>query len=85
VAGNVQLGKFLPQCNHVGKAVMVSDVIIPRMGGPELLAKLEHSGREFAAIFMSGHTEIGTLGNANLEKETILLSTLTARLWRARF
>jgi hypothetical protein len=40
------------------------------------VSKLEDSGREFAAIFISGYTEIGTLGNAKLENETILLSTV---------
>ncbi|SRR6266545_4244317 len=36
--------------------VMVTDIVMPRMGGPEMVEKLRRKRNSFAVIFMSGYT-----------------------------
>ena len=55
-------------------AVVVTDVVMPKMGGPELVERLRESGRDFSVIFMSGYTETATLENVKVGTEASLLS-----------
>ena len=54
--------------------VVVTDIVMPRMGGPELVEKLHRKRTGFSVIFMSGYTEAAVLENANLGKDAILLN-----------
>ena len=63
---------------HCGKIDMVvTDVVMPRMGGPELVEKLrrQNGGREgFGVIFMSGYTETAALETAMIAPDACLLN-----------
>lgn len=60
---------------HPGKIDMVvTDVVMPRMGGPELVDKLRQKREGFAVIFMSGYTDAAALENAKIGAGAILLS-----------
>ncbi len=60
---------------HAGKIdVVVTDIVMPRMGGPELVEKLRKKRSGFHVIFMSGYTEAAVLENANIGKDAILLN-----------
>jgi signal transduction histidine kinase/ActR/RegA family two-component response regulator len=60
---------------HSGKIdVVVADIVMPRMGGPELVEKLRAKRNEFAVIYMSGYTEAAVLENARIGTEAILLN-----------
>jgi CheY-like chemotaxis protein len=60
---------------HAGKLdLVVTDVIMPRMGGPELVEKLKGKREGFAVIFMSGYTEAGALEHAKIGLDAILLN-----------
>jgi two-component system, cell cycle sensor histidine kinase and response regulator CckA len=54
--------------------VVVSDIVMPRMGGPEFIEKLRRKRSGFSVIFMSGYTEAAVLENANIGKDSILLN-----------
>jgi signal transduction histidine kinase/ActR/RegA family two-component response regulator len=54
--------------------IVVSDVIMPRMGGPELVDKLRQTRRDFSIIFMSGYTEAAALENAKIGTGAALLT-----------
>jgi CheY-like chemotaxis protein len=54
--------------------VVVTDIVMPRMGGPELVEKLRRKRSGFHVIFMSGYTEAAVLENANIGKDAILLN-----------
>jgi CheY-like chemotaxis protein len=54
--------------------VVVTDIVMPRMGGPELVEKLRKKRSGFHVIFMSGYTEAAVLENANIGKDAILLN-----------
>jgi signal transduction histidine kinase/CheY-like chemotaxis protein len=54
--------------------VLVSDVVMPQMGGPELIERLKQEHLDFAVIFMSGYTEAAALENSNIGRETVLLT-----------
>src|SRR6201987_4156826 len=54
--------------------VVVTDIVMPRMGGPEFVEKLRRKRTGFSVIFMSGYTEAAVLENANLGKDAILLN-----------
>ncbi len=54
--------------------VVVTDIVMPRMGGPELVEKLRRKRTGFSVIFMSGYTEAAVLENANLGKDAVLLN-----------
>ena len=61
--------------DHPGQInVVVTDIVMPRMGGPELVEKLRRKRTGFSVIFMSGYTEAAVLENANLGKDAILLN-----------
>jgi signal transduction histidine kinase/ActR/RegA family two-component response regulator len=54
--------------------VVVTDIVMPRMGGPELIEKLRLKREGFATIFMSGYTEAAALENAKIGSGAILLN-----------
>lgn len=55
-------------------SVVVTDIVMPRMGGPELIEKLGRKRRVFSVIFMSGYTEAAAFENARVGKEFALLN-----------
>jgi len=60
---------------HAGHIdVVVTDIVMPRMGGPELVEKLRKKRSGFHVIFMSGYTEAAVLENAHIGKDAILLN-----------
>jgi signal transduction histidine kinase/ActR/RegA family two-component response regulator len=60
---------------HAAKIdVVVADIVMPRMGGPELVEKLRAKRDDFAVIFMSGYTEAAVLENAKIGSQAVLLN-----------
>jgi signal transduction histidine kinase/ActR/RegA family two-component response regulator len=60
---------------HSGKIdIVVTDVVMPRMGGPDLVDKLRQKREGFTVIFMSGYTDAAALENAKIGSDAILLS-----------
>ena len=53
---------------------MVTDIVMPRMGGPELVEKLIKKRDQIGVIFMSGYTETAVLENAKIGSDAILLN-----------
>jgi signal transduction histidine kinase/ActR/RegA family two-component response regulator len=61
--------------HHSGKIdVLVTDIVMPRMGGPELVEKLLLKREGLGVIFMSGYTEMAALENAKIGTDAILLN-----------
>ena len=54
--------------------VVVTDIVMPRMGGPEMVEKLRHKRAGFVVIFMSGYTEAAALENAGIGTDAVLLN-----------
>jgi signal transduction histidine kinase/ActR/RegA family two-component response regulator len=54
--------------------VVVADIVMPRMGGPELVEKLRAKRDDFAVIFMTGYTEAAVLENAKIGSGSVLLN-----------
>ena len=54
--------------------VVVADIVMPRMGGPELVEKLKAKRDDFAVIFMTGYTEVSVLENAKIKSGAVLLN-----------
>ena len=54
--------------------VVVADIVMPQMGGPDLVEKLRARRTGFVAIFMSGYTEAAALEHAKIGTEAILLN-----------
>jgi signal transduction histidine kinase/ActR/RegA family two-component response regulator len=60
---------------HLGTIdVLITDMIMPKMGGLELAGKLRTKRTGIRTIFMSGYTEAATLDRARLEPDAVLLS-----------
>jgi CheY-like chemotaxis protein len=60
---------------HAGKIdIVITDIVMPRMGGPELIEKLRQKRQDFGVIFMSGYTEAAALENAKIGTNAILLN-----------
>lgn len=53
---------------------VVTDIVMPRMGGPEMVEKLRRKRNGFAVIYMSGYTEAAALENASIGKDATLLN-----------
>ena len=53
---------------------VVTDIVMPRMGGPELVQKLRRKRTGFSVIFMSGYTEAAVFENADIGKDAIILN-----------
>jgi signal transduction histidine kinase/ActR/RegA family two-component response regulator len=61
--------------HHAGKIdVVVTDIVMPRMGGPELAKKLREKRDGVAVIFVSGYTEMAALENLEIGTDAILLN-----------
>jgi signal transduction histidine kinase/CheY-like chemotaxis protein len=54
--------------------VVVTDIVMPRMSGPEMVGKLRRKRTGFAVIFMSGYTEAAVLENAGVGTDSVLLN-----------
>lgn len=54
--------------------VIIADIVMPRMGGPELIEKLRANRDDFAVIFMTGYTEASVLENARIGSGAVLLN-----------
>ncbi len=54
--------------------IVVTDIVMPRMGGAELVEKLKQKRDDFAVIFMSGYTEVAALENTRIGSDAILLN-----------
>ena len=54
--------------------LVVTDIVMPRMGGVELVERLKQKRNGFAVIYMSGYTEVAALENANIGSDSILLN-----------
>jgi two-component system cell cycle sensor histidine kinase/response regulator CckA len=60
---------------HVGTIdIVVTDIVMPRMGGPELVENLKLKRGRIGVIFMSGYTETAVLENATVGNDAILLN-----------
>jgi CheY-like chemotaxis protein len=60
---------------HVGKIdVIVTDVVMPQMSGPELVEKLHEKRQDFTVIFMSGYADGVAVERATGGTEVALLS-----------
>ena len=58
---------------HAGPLdLLLTDVIMPKMGGPELAAKIA-SRKEMAAIFMSGYTDDAIVNHGFLQADTAFI------------
>jgi CheY-like chemotaxis protein len=54
--------------------IVVTDVVMPRMGGPELVVKLKEKRDRLAVIFMSGYTAASGLQDKDLGSDAVVLS-----------
>lgn len=54
--------------------MVVTDVVMPRMGGPELIKTLRNTRDGFGVIFMSGYTEEAALENSSIANESMVLN-----------
>jgi signal transduction histidine kinase/ActR/RegA family two-component response regulator len=60
---------------HTGKIdIVVTDLVMPRMGGAELVEKLKQKRKGFGVIYASGYGEAAALENGSLSGRAILLS-----------
>jgi signal transduction histidine kinase/CheY-like chemotaxis protein len=57
-----------------GIDVVVTDIVMPRMGGPELVERLRQKQDGFGVIFMSGYSESAARENASTMREASLLN-----------
>jgi signal transduction histidine kinase/ActR/RegA family two-component response regulator len=60
---------------HSGQIdIVLTDIVMPRMGGPAFVEKLRQRREGFAVIFMSGYTDAAALENAKIGSDAILLN-----------
>jgi signal transduction histidine kinase/CheY-like chemotaxis protein len=60
---------------HPGEIdIIITDVIMPKMGGPELVERLREKQPNVMVIFMSGYTEAAVVENAKVGNGAILLN-----------
>jgi len=60
---------------HLGNLdIVVTDIVMPRMGGVEMVDRLKLKRANLAVIFMSGYTEVAALENAKIGSDSILLN-----------
>jgi len=73
-AGNGLQGLVVSD-RHLGEInVVITDIVMPRMGGPEMVEKLRRKRTNFSVIFMSGYTDAAVLENAQIGKDAVLLN-----------
>jgi len=59
---------------HMGKIdIVVTDVVMPQKGGPELVSRLRAKRSGLAAIFVSGYSQAAAFDQAQLGADAILL------------
>jgi YesN/AraC family two-component response regulator len=51
--------------------IVVTDVVMPRMGGPQLVEKLRKKRNGFNVIFMSDYTSAAAIEGAEIGSEAI--------------
>ena len=60
---------------HAGAIdILITDIVMPRMGGPELVEQLRQKRMSVRVIFMSGYTEAAALENLKLGADAVLLT-----------
>ena len=72
---------------HSGQIdIVVADVVMPQMGGPEFVSKLRAKRKDFAVIFISGYSQTSSFAHPEVGSGTVLLNkpfsvqTLAARI-----
>jgi len=71
--------------NHPGPIhLLVTDMVMPGMGGRELAARLSPLRPEIKVIYMSGYTEYATVRQGELEEKAVLLTKPFTRSILAR-
>jgi len=53
--------------------IVVTDVVMPHMSGPQLIEKLQETRQDFAVIFMSGYTDGLAVERARIGAELAFL------------
>jgi len=59
---------------HPEIEVVVTDVVMPRLGGRDLVGKLKQKRDTFGVIFISGYTETAALEHASIGSDAVLLN-----------
>jgi len=59
---------------HPEIEVVVTDVVMPRLGGRDLVEKLKQKRDTFGVIFISGYTETAALEHASIGSDAVLLN-----------
>jgi len=64
---------------HAGKIdVVIADIIMPQVGGPELVSRLVKKRPGFAVIFISGYMQAGAFDQAQFGEAVLLQKPFTA-------
>ena len=53
--------------------LVITDVVMPRMRGPELAKRLRHARPDLRVVYISGYSEDGVAGLGALDSETLFL------------
>jgi len=86
-AGNAQEARKISQDNRID--LLLTDIVMPGISGPELAASLAAANNEMRVIFMSGYAEHAALQQAILQPNALFmqkpfrLRTLLARIHEA--
>jgi len=70
--GRRGLGVFMDTNDPIH--LVLTDVVMPQMGGPELIKRLRKTGKDFKVLYMSGYAEAWVLHNALLEDGAELIN-----------
>jgi CheY-like chemotaxis protein len=76
----------IAQANHGAISVVLTDVVMPGMSGPQLVERLREDQPRLAALFMSGYTSDAVLrhgietGEADFLQKPFSTSALAAKL-----
>src|SRR6185436_2388955 len=73
-ASNGEQGLEVAESHEGPIDLLLTDIVMPRLGGPELAEKLKEKRLNLAVIFMSGYTETAALENAQIGSDAILLN-----------
>ncbi|HEY1271334.1 MAG TPA: ATP-binding protein, partial [Terriglobales bacterium] len=72
-AGNGLEGLAVADRHHGDIHVVVTDVVMPRMGGPQFVAMLKEKRPSVLVIYTSGYTDTAALENARIGSDSVLL------------